>query len=88
MNLMTLVRLLVLLVIGWTVVALGAGVLGVGRTWFCRVDVLHCPVHRSRTPCPLGRLEIPATAEYRLVDQTTGQTQVADASRATKPGRY
>ncbi len=30
MNLMTLVRLLVLLVIGWTVVSLGAGALGVG----------------------------------------------------------
>ena len=43
MNLMTLVRLLVLLVIGWTVLALGAGVLGVGATRSFRVDVLPSP---------------------------------------------
>ncbi len=72
MNLMTFVRLLVLLVIGSTVLALGAGVLGVGAhdssgsTFFLASRSLHDAL-------PLCRLEYPGAVEYRLVDQTNGQ---------------
>ena len=72
MNLMTFVRLLVLLVIGLTVLALGAGVLGVGApassgpTFFLAGPSLHDAL-------PLKRLEHPLDVEYRLLDRTNGQ---------------
>jgi hypothetical protein len=74
MNLMTLVRLLVLVVVGWTVLALGAGVLGVGApdscgsTFFLARRSLHDTL-------PMGRLADPLKVEYRLLDQTSGQTK-------------
>jgi hypothetical protein len=73
MNLMTFVRLLALLVIGWTVLALGAGVLGIGTpdsagsTYFLPRPSLHDAL-------PLHPPEAPGDAEYRLLDQTNGQT--------------
>ena len=72
MNLMNLVRLLVLLVIGWTVAALGAGVLGVGEHGSAG-SVFFTPRPSLEDAIPVGRLRYPGTAEYRLVDLTTGQ---------------
>jgi hypothetical protein len=73
MNLMTFVRLLAFLVIGCTALALGAGVLGIGTpnspgsTFFVARPSLHDVL-------PLARPEAPNIAEYRLLDQTNGQT--------------
>ncbi len=72
MNLMTFVRLLVLLVFGWTALALGAGALGVGApdssgsTFFVARPSLHDTLALGG---PDGRGDV----EYRLLDQTTGQ---------------
>jgi hypothetical protein len=74
MNLMTFVRLLALVVVGWIVLALGAGVLGVGgpdsggSTFFLARRSLHDTL-------PMGRLADPLKVEYRLLDQTSGQTK-------------
>ena len=51
MNLMTLIRLLVLLVIMWTVVSLSAGALGVGIHGAPELTFF-LPRPASRTPCP------------------------------------
>jgi hypothetical protein len=61
-----------LLVIGGTVLALGAGVLGVGAqspsasTFFMARPSFHDAL-------PLGRPDYPSDAEYRLLDQRNGQ---------------
>jgi hypothetical protein len=74
MNLMTFVRLLVLVVVGWTVLALGAGMLGIGRldfsesTFFVARPSLHDAL-------PMSRREDPLPAEYWLLDQTTGHSK-------------
>ena len=52
MNLMTLVRLLVLVVIGWTVVSLGARALGVGVAG-APEPTFFLPRRRSRMRCRL-----------------------------------
>jgi hypothetical protein len=70
---MTFVRLMGMLAIGWMVIALGAGVLGVGapepagRTFYLRAPSLQDAIQAGPTNLnPLG--------EYRLLDRTTGQT--------------
>jgi hypothetical protein len=74
MNLMTFVRLVVLLVIAGTVLSLSAGVLGVGghessaSTFFVPRPSLHDAV-------PVSRPEDPSDPVYRLLDQTSGQTE-------------
>jgi len=74
MTLMTLLRLTGLLALGWTVIALGAGALGVGAH-----DV---PVHTFYSPAPslqdavaMVQPESPTQLEYRLLDRTTGRTE-------------
>jgi len=72
MNLMRLIRLLVLLSIGWTAVALGAGVLGVGArptaapTYFIPRPSFHDAFTSAQ---PL----LPGSDEFHLVDRTTGR---------------
>jgi hypothetical protein len=74
MNLMTLVRLLVLVMIGWTVLALGAGVLGIGAH-DSSGSMFFSPRPSLQDALPLGRITHASDAEYRLVDQTNGQTK-------------
>jgi hypothetical protein len=74
MNLMTFVRLLVLLVIGWTVLAVGAGMLGVGAHESSG-SMYFLPRPSLQDALPLGRITHSIDAEYRLVDQTNGQTK-------------
>jgi hypothetical protein len=72
MNLMTLVRLVVVLVIGWTVVALGAGALGVGERESAGLTFF-VPGPSHQDAISEGSLESPADAQYCLLDQTSGQ---------------
>jgi hypothetical protein len=72
MNLMTLVRFLGLLVIGWTVVALGAGVLGVGAPDRAE-PAFSIPSPSLHDAIVLGQSERFLQAEYRLLDRTTGR---------------
>ena len=74
MNLMTLVRLLVLLVVGWTVVALGAGVLGVGTNDHA-APTFYVPNPSLVDAVTLGRLDRPSSTQHRLIDRTTGQVE-------------
>jgi hypothetical protein len=71
MNLMTLVRLLVAVVVGWTAVSLSAGVLG--------VIVHQAPEQTFFLPRPaleeaisVGKLDSLGRLEYNLLDQTNG----------------
>jgi len=72
MNLMTLIRLPVLIAIGWTVVAMSAGVLGVGAgataspTYFIPRPSFHDAVSSARAAHP-------GCEEFHLVDRTTGR---------------
>ena len=74
MNLMTFVRLLVLVVIGGTAISLGAGALGVGQvdapdpTFFLARRALEDAM-------PDGQLDPTGKMGYRLVDQTNGQVK-------------
>lgn len=74
MNLMTLIRLLVLLVIMWTVVSLSAGALGVGihdvpeLTFFLPRPALEEAMTEAK-PDASGKVG------YRLVDQTNGRVK-------------
>jgi hypothetical protein len=72
MNLMTLVRLLVLVVIGWTVVSLGAGALGVGSAR-APEPTFFLPRRALEDAIPEGRPDLTGKVGYRLVDQTSGQ---------------
>jgi hypothetical protein len=74
MNLMTLVRLLVLFVIGWTVVALGAGVLGVGTNDHAGAT-FYIPDPSLVDTVTLGRFDRPSSAQHRLIDRTTGHIE-------------
>jgi len=72
MNLMSLTRLLVLLTIGWTVVAMGAGVLGLGA------GATESPSHFIPRPSfhdavSSTRPELPGSEEFHLIDRTTGR---------------
>jgi len=74
MNLMTLTRLVALLAIAWVVVAMGAGILGVGAhsagspTYFLWNSSPHDAV-------AVAHPEDRSKEEYHLVDRTTGRTQ-------------
>jgi hypothetical protein len=74
LNLMTLVRLLVLVVVGWTVVALGAGVLGVGANDHA-TPTFYVPNPSLVDAVTLGRLDRPSSAQHRLIDRTTGHVE-------------
>jgi hypothetical protein len=74
MNLMTLVRLLVFVVVGWTVVALGAGVLGVGANDHA-TPTFYVPDPSLVDAVTLGRLDRPSGAQHRLIDRTTGHVE-------------
>jgi hypothetical protein len=74
MNLMTLVRLLVLVVVGWTVISLSAGALGVGQA-NAPEPTYFLPRRALEDAMPDGQLEATGRMGYRLVDQTNGQVR-------------
>ena len=74
MNLMTLVRLLVLLVLAWIVVALGVGVLGVGTNESTGAT-FYVPTPSLVDTFTLGRLDHPSSAQHRLIDRATGRVE-------------
>jgi hypothetical protein len=74
MNLMTLIRLVALLAIAWVLVALGAGILGVGA------DSAGPPTYFSWSSSPQDAVAVIdpddlSREEYRLVDRTTGRIE-------------
>jgi hypothetical protein len=74
MNLMTLVRLLVVLVLGWTVVALGVGVFGVGTNESTGAT-FYVPSPSLVDTFTLGRLDHPSSVQHRLIDRVTGRVE-------------
>ena len=74
MNLMTLVRLLVLVVIGWTVASLGARALGVGVAG-APEPTFFLPRRSLEDAMPVGQPGSTGKVGYRLVDQTNGQVR-------------
>ena len=74
MNLMTLVRLVVLLVLGWIVVALGVGVLGVGTNETAGAT-FYIPTPSLVDTFTLGRLDHPSSVQHRLIDRSTGRVE-------------
>ena len=74
MNLMTLIRSLVLLMLVWIVVALGAGVLGVGAN-DCTGPAFYIPDPSLAATVTLGRLDHPSSAQHRLIDRSTGRVE-------------
>jgi hypothetical protein len=72
MNLMTFLRLSVLLVIGWMMVALSAGVLGVGAHEVATATTFFIPSPSLSDALPAGRPDGPDKLEYQLIDRTTG----------------
>ena len=71
MNLMTLVRLLVLLVVGWTAISLGAGL----SAWS---SIIRTSRRFSAEPAledaiPAGPTDVSGLMGYRLINQTNGQ---------------
>ena len=72
MNLMTLVRLLVVIVVGWTAVSLSAGVLGVvvhqapDSTFFLPRPALEDAIS-------VGEFDSRGRVRYGLLDQTNGR---------------
>jgi hypothetical protein len=74
MNLMTLVRLVGMLVIGWTAIALGAGVLGV-RTHHVAETAFYLSTPSHQDVVVVGQPDCAPWAEHRLLDRSTGRTQ-------------
>ncbi len=85
MNLMTLIRLVALLAIAWVLVAMGAGILGVGAhsasspTYFSWNAAAH-------DAALVAHPEDRSKEEYHLVDRTTGRTEPLVVPAAEKWG--
>jgi hypothetical protein len=74
MNLMTLVRLVVLVVLAWIVVALGVGVLGVGTNDSASAT-FYIPDPSLVDTFTLGRLDHPSSVRHRLIDRASGRVE-------------
>jgi hypothetical protein len=74
MNLMTLVRLMGMLVIGWTMIAFGAGVLGVGANDVAG-GTFYVARPSSQDVVMTGQPDGLASEQYALLDRVTGRTE-------------
>lgn len=72
MNLTTLVRLLVVLTVGWTAVSLGAGALGV-ISRESREATFFLPRPALADAIAVGKPDVQGMSEYKLLDQTNGR---------------
>jgi hypothetical protein len=75
MNLITLLRLLGLIVIGWMTVALGAGAFGLSAREVSGSTTFFIPSRSLHDAVPSGRPDGPDKMKYHLLDRATGKIE-------------